>query len=85
MDVITINMEANHDGDWRVLGAKLNPSKLSLTVIMIISIIITLAVLLLPTASQGLGALRLATLTGILLLYQEMQFVQEELKFTEPH
>ena len=44
-----------------------------------------LAVLLLPTASQGLGALRLATLTGILLFYQEMQFVQEELEFTEPH
>lgn len=48
-------MEANYDGAWRVLGAKLDPSKLSLTVVMIISIIITISGLVTPHCLSGVG------------------------------
>lgn len=48
-------MEANCDGDWRVLGTKLDPSKLSLTGLMIISIIITISSLVTPHCLSGVG------------------------------
>lgn len=67
------------------MGAKLDPSKLSLTVVMIISIIITISGLVTPHCLSGVGGSETGHCDGHFASLQEMQFVQEELKFTEPH